>query len=164
MNRRFVEKPSGDALALKGTGNVVSLFGGEVAAQPVRHKPSESERRLIGWLRRLFVASLVRPRVDFDKACFLIAGDPAITAERCATAFFHGLKIYGSRATEFYAAGVSEASHDEMWMIRLLSALQDQNYSTVRYLMALRVKPAGRRRLTFLAQELDRSIADYFEG
>jgi hypothetical protein len=54
----------------------------------------------------------------------------------------------------FFNAKAQSVSEDEMWLARLLQALNAEDYANARYLMALRISPDGRRRLMFLAQGL----------
>lgn len=125
---------------------------------PEMPEVSEATRRLIVQLRTLLQQSLLRGREDIDKACMLIAADPDVTAERYAAAFFHGLELYGRRNIKFFTTKAQEISIDEMWMTRLLEAFQGRNEINARYLLSLRVEPAGRRRLAFLANSLARAL------
>lgn len=148
-----------DTVLHQGIGNVVSLYNSSVPARVGEYAPNAIERRIVQKLRALLLSSLLKPRGDFEKACFLIAADANITTERYAAAFFHGLEIFGIRKFEFYNLGSASVSLDEMWAVRLLLSLLAEDYSTVRYLMSVRIEPAGQRRLGFLAQQLASSVS-----
>ncbi len=119
--------------------------------------PSDADERtlvLIGRLRGLWRHSQLTRRDDFDRACLLIAGDEGTTIERYAIAFFQGAQIFALRRLTFFNAKSAAVSEDEMWLARILLALYSQDYTSARYLVALRIAPAGHRRLMFLAQGL----------
>lgn len=97
-------------------------------------------------------------RDDFDRACSLIAGDKGTTVERYAVAFFQGLQIFALRRMRFFPAKADTVSQDEMWFARLLTALKAEDFTSAKYLMALRVAPPGHRRLLFLAERLAENL------
>ena len=97
-------------------------------------------------------------RNDFDRACSLIAGDKNTTVERYAVAFFQGLQIFALRRMRFFPAKADTVSEDEMWLARLLMALKAEDFTSAKYLMALRVAPPGHRRLLFLAEKLAENL------
>lgn len=109
---------------------------------------------LIARLRTLWRHSQLSGREDFDHACVLISGDDNTTIERYAAAFFQGTQLFALRRLKFFNAKAQAVSEDEMWVARLLMALYSEDYTSARYLMALRISPEGRRRLMFLAQGL----------
>lgn len=154
---------SREEFSFSNGGNVVSLQTSKVSAGDWLYSPHAGEERLVEELRGLLLASLLKPRGEFEKACFLIVGDANVTKERYAAAFFHGLEIYAKRKFEFYNPGSSKLGTDEMWVARLILALKSEDYSTVRYLMSRRIDPAGQRRLSFLAQGLADAMTDDFE-
>lgn len=145
-------------------GNVVSLYGSGRSGSMREYEPSKVELRIVQKLRSLLLSSLVKPRGDFEKACFLIAADANITTERYAAALFHGLELFALRKLEFYNPGSVRASADEMWMARLLLSFRTEDYATIRYLMSARIEPAGQRRVRFLAQQLTSSISECFDS
>jgi hypothetical protein len=127
------------------------------AAPSGRRSPSAPDARtaqLIRELRVLWRRSQLSRRDDFDRACLLIAEDEETTVERYAAAFFQGLQLFAHRSLRFFNAKSGAASDDEMWLARILLALEAEDYTSAKYLMALRVAPEGRRRLLFLAQRL----------
>lgn len=109
---------------------------------------------LVRQARVLLRQSQLRRRNDFDRACSLIAGDKSTTTERYATAFFQGLQLFALRRMHFFPGKADTVSEDEMWLARLLIALNAEDYTSGKYLMALRVAPIGHRRLLFLAEKL----------
>jgi hypothetical protein len=109
---------------------------------------------LVRQARVLLRQSQLRGRNDFDRACSLIAGDQSTTTERYAEAFFQGLRSFALRRLRFFPAKADTVSGDEMWMARLFIALRAEDYTSAKYLMALRVAPVGHRRLLFLAERL----------
>ena len=116
---------------------------------------------LIYRLRNLWRHTQLAGREDFDRACFLISGDETTTTERYAVAFFQGTQLFALRRLKFFNAKSEAVSDDEMWLARLLVALYSEDYTSARYLMALRIAPAGQRRLMFLTQGLaDRLCAE----
>jgi hypothetical protein len=113
---------------------------------------------LVHRLRNLWRHTQLAGRQDFDRACFLISGDDTTTIERYAAAFFQGTQLFALRRLKFFNAKSEAVSDDEMWLARLLVALYSEDYSSARYLMALRIAPAGQRRLMFLAQGLAKRL------
>jgi hypothetical protein len=109
---------------------------------------------LVRRLRVLLRECQLSPRIDFDRACSLIAGDVTTTTERYAAAFFQGLQLFATRRLRFFPAKADAVSEDEMWLARLLQALNADDFATAKYLMALRVVGKGHRRLLFLAEKL----------
>jgi hypothetical protein len=109
---------------------------------------------LVRQARVLLRQSQLRRRNDFDRACSLIAGDKSTTTERYAAAFFQGLQLFALRRMRFFPAKADTVSGDEMWLARLFVALRAEDYTSAKYLMALRVAPVGHRRLLFLAERL----------
>lgn len=139
-------RPSGDKVVMLPTG-------GRPIAVP--HPQLDVKGwQLVRRLRILLQNSFLQPREDLDQACRLIAAEPDATAERYAAAFFHGLSSHALRKIQFFPQKSNEVSIDEMWMIRLLKALQGEDEANARYLLALRVDAPGRRRLLFLAHGL----------
>lgn len=113
---------------------------------------------LVRQARVLLRRSQLMRRNDFDRACSLIAGDKNTTVERYAAAFFQGLQIFALRRMQFFPAKADTVSQDEMWLARLLTALKAEDFTSAKYLMALRVAPVGHRRLLFLAEKLAENL------
>jgi hypothetical protein len=134
--------------------NIVVLRPSQVSDERRNAHPGADLMALIRRLRLLLQQSLLQPRDDLDHACILIAAEPSAAVERYAAALFHGLEHYARRQLRFYTGKASTASVDEMWLARLIQALQVRDGINSRYLLALRVEPEGRRRLLFLAQGL----------
>ena len=121
---------------------------------PATFGPDERTLNLVRALRVLWRHTQLSGGEDFDRACFLIAGDESTTIERYATAFFQGAQLFALRRLRFFNTKSDAVSDDEMWLARLLLALYSEDHTSARYLMALRIAPAGHRRLMFLAQGL----------
>lgn len=119
---------------------------------------SEATRQLVRRIRMLFQQSLLNPRQDWDKACLLIAADPNVTLERYACAFFHGIEVHGRQRFQFFMPQSQEISENEMWIVSLITQLQAADFANARYLTALRIEQAGRRRFLFLAAGLARGL------
>jgi len=156
---------------LKGTDLANDVFSRAVipfshAALAARPRPAVDERTLvlIGRLRGLWRHSQLTRRDDFDRACLLLAGDEGMTIERYAVAFFQGAQIFALRRLTFFNAKSTAVSEDEMWLSRILLALYSQDYTSARYLVALRIAPAGHRRLMFLAQGLAKGLCAQFSA
>jgi hypothetical protein len=135
-----------------GWDNIVPFTGpGQVSA---RYAPDAETRWLLAALRDLWRRTQLSGRGDFDRACLLISGDETTTVERYASAFFQGAQIFARRRMTFFNSRSEAYSEDEMWLARILQALHNEDYTSARYLMALRIAPDGARRLMFLAQGL----------
>jgi hypothetical protein len=142
---------------LKGedaTSTVIPFTRDNIRAPVTSSPPDERASQLIRALRVLWRRSQLSRSDDFDRACLLIAGDETTTVERYAAAFFQGVQIFAHRSLKFFTAKSQAVSEDEMWLARILLALHSEDYTSARYLMALRVVPEGHRRLMFLAQGL----------
>jgi hypothetical protein len=138
--------------------NVIPLMR---AAMPrnVEIKADTGTLELVRRLRVLLRQSQLKPRNDFDHACSLIAVDKNTTTERYANAFFQGLQLFATRRLRFFPFKAETVSNDEMWLARLLLTLKDEDYTSAKYLMALRAAPAGHRRLLFLGGKLAQILA-----
>jgi hypothetical protein len=137
--------------AVKQGEGIVIEFPGAGTRGGIDISLSPSELQTVKTLRRLLGLSLLGERFDVEQACMLIAADRDTTIERYAAAFFHGIETYAKRNLHFFTVKSESVSDDEMWLLRLLEALRDEDYISARYLMALRIEPAGHRRLMFLA-------------
>jgi hypothetical protein len=135
-------------------GRVIPFSRAAPSDRRTRSAPDARAAQLIRELRVLWRRSQLSRRDDFDRACLLIAEDEKATVERYAAAFFQGLQLFAYRSLRFFNAKSGAASDDEMWLARVLLALEAEDYTSAKYLMALRVAPEGRRRLLFLAQGL----------
>lgn len=138
--------------------NVLQLRPDFHIAREAQPKPDDATVRLVAKLRLLLQQSLLQPRCDWDKAFMLVTADPNAPMERYATVFFHGLEVHGARHFQFFASRSVEMSGDEMWMAQLVSQLQGGDTENARYLIAIRVRHAGRRRLLVLAEGLARGL------
>ncbi|MBC8131103.1 MAG: hypothetical protein H7Y08_12375 [Rhizobiaceae bacterium] len=110
----------------------------------------EAERVTLDRLRWLALRSLIAPKPDFEKACFLLAGEADVSLERFANAFFRGLSGKARRKMEFYRPGTRGVSDDELWLLRLVAAARQGEDATIRALVAWRVRPESQRWLRFL--------------
>lgn len=137
-----------------GAINNVIPFSGAASAPVATPAPDRRTLELVRRLRVLWRHSQLSRRDDFDRACLLIAGDNTTTVERYASAFFQGAQIFARRRLRFFNGKSVSLSDDEMWLARILQALDCGDDVSARYLMALRIAPEGRRRLMFLAQGL----------
>jgi hypothetical protein len=135
-----------------GWENIVPLLG--AGALRGQSAPDAETLGLLRTLRDLWRRTQLGGRGDFDRACLLIAGDETTTVERYASAFFQGAQIFARRRMTFFNSRADSFSDDEMWLARILQALHNEDYTSARYLMALRIAPDGARRLMFLAQGL----------
>jgi hypothetical protein len=142
-----------------GTGKVIP-FSRATTAAVAAPEPDERTLELVRKLRVLWRNSQLGGRADFDRACLLIAGDETTTVERYAAAFFQGTQIFARRRLKFFNTKSEAVSEDEMWLARILLSLQKGDYTSARYLTALRIAPAGQRRLMFLAQGLAARLCD----
>lgn len=159
QNSLIVVNKNSEVLETDWGGNVVPFPGRSSHVPAVALAIDPAVMRMISKLRSLLYQSLLRPRKDFDHACMLISADENITMERYASAFFHGMELFGLRRLCFYPLSSIAVSDDEMWLARLLISLDKGDYTSARYLIALRAKSQGHRRLLFLAQGLAASMS-----
>jgi hypothetical protein len=132
----------------------IILFSRPEFVMRTNFEPDARTVDVVRRLRALWRHAQLSGREDFDRACFLIAGDDSTTIERYAVAFFQGTQLFALRRLRFFNTKSDAVSDDEMWLARLLLALYSEDHTSARYLIALRIAPAGRRRLMFLAQGL----------
>lgn len=137
----------------KALTQIIPFSRGE-SFMPANFGPDERTLNLVRRLRALWRHTQLSGREDFDRACFLIAGEDSVAIERYAAAFFQGTQLFALRRLKFFNTKSDAVSDDEMWLARLLLALYSEDHTSARYLMALRIAPAGHRRLMFLAQGL----------
>lgn len=63
--------------------------------------PDQRTLAIVRRLRALWRHTQLSGREDFDRACFLIAGDESTTIERYAAAFFQGTQLFALRRLKF---------------------------------------------------------------
>ena len=143
------------------TGKVVP-FSRVASASIAAPAPDERTLELVRTLRVLWRNSQLSRRDDFDRACLLIAGDQTTTVERYAAAFFEGAQIFAHRRLKFFNAKSATVSDDEMWLARILLSLHKGDHTSARFLMELRIAPAGLRRLMFLLHRLALHLCDEY--
>ncbi|KQT88193.1 hypothetical protein [Aurantimonas sp. Leaf443] len=126
--------------------------------QPVRPALSDAERDELNRLRWFALKSALAPRPDFERACFLLAGDDDVSLERSAIAFFRALSAKSLFDMSFYRPGAKAASDDEIWLLRLLEAWRAGNDAAAGALVAWRVRPEARRWLRFLSARFAKAL------
>lgn len=122
---------------------------------------NEREKALLRALRRLASESMLTPRGDLDRACALLAADPAAEARRYGLALFRSFADLSDRPLRMRPLGAPEPSFDEIWLLALIKRMARREGSA-EHLIAFRIPPRGRRRLRFLAAGLSRG-ADRLE-
>ena len=120
--------------------------------------PSEAERIDLDRLRWLALRSLIAPKPDFERACFVLAGERDVSLSRFSVAFFRGLADKARRPMEFYRPGARAIGDDEMWLLRLVAAWRAGDEAGAGALVAWRVQRDGQRWLRFLSAGLVRML------
>lgn len=138
------------------TGARILAFPG-ANCPTVRCEPpqlTDAQRDELNRMRWLALRSRLTPRPDIERACFLLAGEPGASLDRCALAFFHGLAQRAHREMIFYRPGTSVVSDDEMWMIRLFGAHRAGRHAVAAALVKWRIRADSHRWLRFLSERL----------
>ncbi len=142
------------------------LRPGAAAERPVptRQEPDARERALIERLRRLACRSRLARRLDLDKACALIAGEPGEAVDRYGVALLAALAETAACRLVFHPAGAAETTFAERWLLGLVAAIEREDGPSVRFQVERVVTPAGRRTVRFLATGLADALARLERG
>lgn len=105
-------------------------------------------------LRWLALRSQLAPKPDLDRACFVLAGEPAVSLERYATAFFRGLCDNASGEMTIYRPGARGVSDDELWMTRMVDAWRGGETKLASALIGWRVRRPAQRWMRFLSSRM----------
>ena len=121
------------------------------AATPRLRDLDPAERRLLEELR-LYVrqAQLAGP-IDLNRVCALI--DPGGAADY-GRALIRALDATAGRRLVFHPRGATETGFDELWLVRLIRALEEGDAPSARFLIGGRVPKPGRRLVAWLAAGL----------
>jgi len=123
---------------------------------------SDRQRLDLDRLRWLAMRAQLAPKPDFERACYVLAGEPSASLERTSTAFFRGLIDHASAEMSFYRPGARTASDDELWLLRLVESWRTGEERLAAALVSWRVRPQARRWMRFLsariAQSLDETV------
>ena len=79
-----------DTIAVAATTVVAFPFCATAAVARV-FTPTDAERIELDRLRWLALRSLIAPKPDLERACFLLSGEPDVSLSRFSVAFFRGL-------------------------------------------------------------------------
>lgn len=121
-------------------------------------KLSRGDRALLWSLRDWLNESRLSADGDPERACALIAAEPHASAQRYAVALFRVLPRSTRRRLVFHAHGNARPSTDEMWLLRLLRAIEQDDEASVRALLGFRIRREARRAVRFLATGLATSL------
>ena len=105
-------------------------------------------------LRHQIHRALLCERCNLDRACELISGNRATSVSQASLTLFALLREYGTQAVTFYKPGAHEFSGAEIWISRVLRAIQHGDDQQAEALIAWRVQPHGRRRARLLIGRL----------
>ncbi|BDA86095.1 hypothetical protein Sa4125_36370 [Aureimonas sp. SA4125] len=144
--------------ATESVTTVLAFPGCPAAAITRSFTPSVAERLELDRLRWLALRSLIAPKPDLERACFLLSGDPDVSLSRFSIAFFRGLSDKARREMVFYRPGAKAVSDDEIWLLRLAAAWRAGDESGARALIAWRVQPDAQRWLRFLSAGMVRML------
>ena len=119
---------------------------------------SETQRLDLERLRWLALRSQLAPKPDLDQACYVLAGQPAVSLDRYATAFFRGLCDNATGEMTIYRPGARAVGDDELWLIRLLDAWRGGEDKLAGALVGWRVKGSARRWMRFLSARMVKAL------
>lgn len=109
-------------------------------------------------LRWLALRSQLAPKPDLERACYVLAGEPAASLDRYATAFFRGLCDNASHEMAIYRPGAKAVSDDEIWLTRLLAAWRGGEEKLAAALVGWRVRRPAQRWMRFLSANMVRAL------
>lgn len=121
---------------------------------------TERQRFDLDRLRWLAMRAQLRPKPDFEAACYVLAGDPAASLERTTTAFFRGLCDNASSEMAIYRPGARTASDDELWLLRLIESWRSGEERLAAALVSWRVRPQARRWMRFLSARIATALEE----
>lgn len=141
---------------------VLPFRGRQMRAAPAG-EPRAIAKEDSGLLRRLrgyLETSRVTRDPNLDRACALIAADPAASAELYAVALLQYLPRAARRRVVFHQGRDSEPTPDEMWLIRLIRATQAGDEVSREALLGFRIQPKARRVMRFLVNGLATALIE----
>jgi hypothetical protein len=112
---------------------------------------TDRDYRRIQQLRRIAQKSMLCSRVELDQACLVIAGGGDESIESIGLALFGALGKYASKRLIMHSPLANSPSESEIWLCRMISSFETADTAEGRALVAWRIRPAGHRRVRFLA-------------
>ncbi|MCQ8781296.1 hypothetical protein [Mangrovibrevibacter kandeliae] len=143
---------------VRDTTAVLPFPAGKMRRQDEADDLDERARRDLDRLRWLAMKSRLVPKPDLERACYLLAGEPAASLDRYAAAFFRGLDLKSHQRMALYRPGSRTASEDEIWLLRLVGAWRSDDAAGAAALVAFRIPPESRRWLRFLSRGLQQAL------
>jgi len=136
--------------------NIIAFPGCAVIDPDTKPAPilTGSDYGRIEVLRQQIHRALLCQRCNLDRACEMISGDRATSVSQASLLLFALLKEHGTHAVTFYRPGAQEFSSAEIWISRVLRAVQHGHERQADALIAWRIEPIGRRRARFLIGRL----------
>jgi|AACY02.3.fsa_nt_gi hypothetical protein len=126
-----------------------------VAAPPL----SSADRALLETLRGFARDAQLSGALDLHHVCSLI--EPGGLREH-GRALLRALDVLSARPLVFHPRGAEEAGFDELWLLRLVRALQAGDSASARLLIGGRVPRSGRRVVAWLARAFaERAALDF---
>ena len=114
----------------------------------------------LDFLRTAALRARLLPHVPPERACALIAADPAVSAARYARAFFQALAEVSIRDLALHHKGVRHATADESWLDAVIKSLHRGDFDSAALMMNSRILPLGRRRMFALTCGLANALKD----
>lgn len=99
-------------------------------------------------------------RVDLFEACAVLSIDRDVADTAHAEVLMKSLSQALGKAPVFYRPGEAEVSFDEAWLMRVITALREDDDASLVFLLRSRVHPSACRNLTYLI----RSVSERFSG
>ncbi|MBX2806526.1 MAG: hypothetical protein KTR19_11185 [Hyphomicrobiales bacterium] len=112
---------------------------------------SDRDLERIRQLRRIAQKSMLHSRAELDQACLVIAGSRKESIESIGLALFGALGRYASQRLIMHNQFASSVSESEIWLSRMISSFETADTAEGRALVTWRIRPAGHRRVRFLA-------------
>jgi hypothetical protein len=112
---------------------------------------TDKDYRRIQQLRRIAQKSMLCSSAELDQACLVIAGGGKESIESIGLALFGALGKYASKRLIMHSPLATSPSESEIWLCRMISSFETADTAEGRALVAWRIRPAGHRRVRFLA-------------
>ena len=112
--------------------------------------PSQDQMAFINHVRFVKMACRIKPQTDLFHACALLHVEGNKTKEAHSDALVRCLPEALGTSVRLHAPRVTELSFDEQWLLRMASAIAQDDEPSVGFLLRSRVAPEHRRLIRFL--------------
>ncbi|MEL7090707.1 MAG: hypothetical protein AAFN94_03125 [Pseudomonadota bacterium] len=109
---------------------------------------------LLNHIRMAAMGCRAAARVDLFEACALLTLDGETARRTFVSTFVKCLSDAVNKRIIWHRPGTAELSFDEAWVMRVFTAIRDEDRASLDFLLRSRVAPADRRYIGFLLNQI----------